>query len=187
MVDIARETIERAARNDMAAFKEIYQAASPFVYSLALRIVPNSADAQEVTQDVFIKIYHHLSSFRFSSAFKTWIYRITVNTAINYHRKYAKEKQRRVNNEHVLDLASSSSSSDEKALQGDHEAQLNMLLGSLTLEHRACIVLREIEGLNYQQMASALSIPVNTVRSRLKRARQALLQAARKESPYELR
>ncbi len=186
MVDIARETIERAAQGDMAAFEEIYKAASPFVYNVALRIASNSMDAQEVTQDVFMKIYHNLKDFRFASTFKTWAYRITVNMAISHYRKRAKEKQSRVYNEYILESTPSDSSADEKALQGDREVQLNALLSALTPEHRTCLVLREIEGLNYQQMATVLKIPINTVRSRLKRARQSLWEQARKEPKNDL-
>jgi RNA polymerase sigma-70 factor, ECF subfamily len=66
--------------------------------------------------------------------------------------------------------------------QSDNQARLNMLLDKLSLEHKSCLVLREIEGLSYQEMAGALNIPVNTVRSRLKRARQALLVEAGRRS-----
>jgi len=186
MNDIALETLERAAKGDIAAFEEVYKAASPFVYNVALRITCHDEDAQEVTQDVFMKIYHNLKDFRFASAFKTWVYRIAVNMAINHYRKHAKEKQSRVHNEYILDSTPSDSSTDEKALQGDCEAQLNALLNVLTPEHRACLVLREIEGLNYQQMATTLKIPVNTVRSRLKRARQSLWEKAGKEPKNDL-
>jgi len=181
MNDIALDVLERASKGDMAAFEQIYREASPLVYNVALRITCNSADAEEVAQDVFIKVYRYLKYFRFSSTLKTWIYRITVNTAINHYRKFAKEKKGRISNEHVFDFISSEASTDEKALQGDYERQLNQLLAALSPEHRACLVLREIEGLNYQQMAATLKIPVNTVRSRLKRARQSLLEQARKE------
>jgi len=186
MNDIAHDILERAANGDMAAFEQIYKAASSFVYNVALRITCNSADAEEVAQDVFMRIYHHLKDFQFSSTFKTWIYRITVNAAINHYRKHIKERRARVNNEHVLDLIPANLSTDEKALQGDYQTQLDQLLKALNPEHRACLVLREIEGLNYQEMATVLRIPVNTVRSRLKRARQSLLDQARKETQNDV-
>lgn len=86
MLDIAKDVLERAAKGDMPAFEQVYKSAGNYVYNLALRITRNSADAEEVTQDVFMKIFHHLKNFQFRSTFKTWVYRIAVNTAINRYR-----------------------------------------------------------------------------------------------------
>jgi RNA polymerase sigma-70 factor (ECF subfamily) len=180
MNEIALDILERASQGDIGAFEEVYKTASGFVYNVALRITRNSADAEETTQDVFMKIYHSLKDFQFRSAFKTWVYRITVNTAINHYRKSAREGKNRVDGDGIVETFADTHSSAEGAMQSDNEAQLNALLEMLSPQHRACVVLREIEGLSYQEMATSLKIPVNTVRSRLKRARQALLEAARK-------
>ena len=180
MQDIALDTLELASHGDMGAFEQIYKAASSFVYNIAFRITRNSANAEEVTQDVFLKIYHNLKGFQFRSAFKTWVYRITVNTAINRYRKSIKEAKNRVDNNGIIESFPGSNSTAEGVIRSDNEARLNALLATLSPEHKACLILREIEGLSYQEMAAALRFPVNTVRSRLKRARQALLDEARK-------
>ena len=83
MEDIPRDIIERAVKGEMAAFEQIYRDTSGFVYRSALRILNNSADAEDVTQDIFMKIHDNLKNFQFRANFKTWVYRITVNTAIN--------------------------------------------------------------------------------------------------------
>lgn len=180
MDDIAVSVLERASRGDMGAFEQIYRTSSSFVYNVALRIARNSADAEEITQDVFMKIYRNLKNFKFRSAFKTWVYRIAVNTAINHYRKFIKEAKNRVDYDSTTKYFPDTSSTAEGVSQNDNEARLNALLEMLSPEHKACLILREIEGLRYQEIAAVLKIPVNTVRSRLKRARQALLDEARK-------
>lgn len=180
MIDIALDTLERASQGDIGAFEQVYKAASGFVYNVAFRITHNNADAEEVVQDVFMKIYHHLKDFQFRSAFKTWVYRITMNTAINRYRKSAREESDRVDYDNISEALPGDHSTAEDVIQSDNEARLNALLELLSPEHKACLILREIEGLSYQEIAVALKIPVNTVRSRLKRARQALLEEARK-------
>ncbi len=180
MDDIAPDILERASQGDIEAFEQVYKATCGFVYNVALRITNNSANAEEVAQDVFMKIYHSLKSFQFRCAFKTWVYRITVNTAINRYRKSIREEKNRVDYDSIIGSLPSSRSTAEDAVRSDNETRLNMLLEMLNPDHKVCLVLREIEGLSYQEIAAALKIPVNTVRSRLKRARQALLEEARK-------
>ena len=183
MNDLALDILERASAGNMDAFEQVYRATSNFVYNVALRITRNSANAEEVTQDVFMKIYRNLKGFGFRSTFKTWVYRITVNTAINHYRKSNKEEKGRVDYDNIIESLPDNRLAREGISQKDNQSQLNALLDKLSPEHKACLILREIEGLSYQEMAGALSIPVNTVRSRLKRARQALLVEAERRSP----
>ncbi|HOW35531.1 MAG TPA: RNA polymerase sigma factor [Candidatus Omnitrophota bacterium] len=180
MNSIVPDVLARASQGDMEAFEQMYKETSGFVYSVALRITRNSVDAEEVTQDVFMKIYHSLKDFEFRSAFKTWIYRITVNAAINRYRKTIREGKGRVNYDNIIESLPGGSLASEEAVQNDNEVRVDALLELLSSEHKSCLILREIEGLSYQEIAAALAIPVNTVRSRLKRAREALLEAARK-------
>jgi RNA polymerase sigma-70 factor (ECF subfamily) len=180
MYDITAQVLEQASRGDMHAFEQIYRATSSFVYNVAFRITCNSADAQEVTQDVFMKIYRNLKGFQFRSAFKTWVYRITVNTAINRYRKSVRESRMRVDDDSIMLSVPSAGSTADNLTQSDDQARLNALLDMLKPEYKTCLILREIQGLSYQEIAESLRIPVNTVRSRLKRARQALLDVVRK-------
>lgn len=180
MEDIPKDIIEKAAKGDMEAFEAIYKASSGFIYRTALRIVNNSADAQEVTQDIFMKIYDKLKYFEFRSNLKTWMYRITVNTAINTYRRNLREKSRRQDFDPVIETEGQSPEFIRQAERSDSEKQLTSLLNMLTAEHRAVIILREIEGLSYEDIAQSLKINLNTVRSRLKRAREALLEFSKK-------
>jgi RNA polymerase sigma-70 factor (ECF subfamily) len=180
MNDIGQDILEKASRGDLEAFEQVYKSVSGFVYNVALRVTRNNADAEEVTQDVFMKIHHNLKSFQFRSSFKTWVYRITVNTAINYYRKCAREGKDKVDYDGIIESLPAACSTTESVIRSENEARLSALMEFLSPEHRTCLILREIEGLSYQEIAVSLKIPVNTVRSRLKRARQALLEEARK-------
>ncbi|MBU0503244.1 MAG: sigma-70 family RNA polymerase sigma factor [Candidatus Omnitrophota bacterium] len=180
MDEISKEILKRASQGDIKAFEEIYGHTSDFVYTLAFKITRNISDAQEVCQDVFMKIYHGLNGFQFRSAFKTWVYRITVNTAINYYRKSARQSKDRLDYDGIIESIPDRRSTAEGAIKSDNEARFNGLVDKLIPEYKACLILREIEGLSYQEIATALKIPINTVRSRLKRARETLLEESGK-------
>ncbi|MFH1398359.1 MAG: RNA polymerase sigma factor [Candidatus Omnitrophota bacterium] len=180
MNDISREILERAGEGDIQAFEEVYRQTSDFVYILAFKVTRNISDAQEVVQDVFMKIYHSLNGFQFRSAFKTWVYRITVNTAINHYRKAARESKDRLDYDGVIETIPDRRSTAEGAIKSDNSVLLAELLDKLIPEYKVCLILREIEGLSYQEIAAVLKIPINTVRTRLKRAREALLEMSGK-------
>ena len=177
MENISKDIITKAAGGDIEAFEDIYRKTSTFVYNVALRITNNSEDADEVTQDVFMKIYRNLKNFNSLSSLNTWIYRITVNTAINR----LKAKKKHIDGRTDYDPAIQPVSQKEGVRNNiDSKERVSLLLSALNPDQRACIVLREIEGLNYREIARAMRININTVRSRLKRARQKLLAFAKK-------
>ncbi|KJJ84920.1 RNA polymerase sigma factor SigE [Candidatus Omnitrophus magneticus] len=181
MKEIDPNILKRAGLGDIAAFEEIYKTASGFVYNLALNITRNQSDAEEVTQDVFIKIYNKLKDFRFQSEFKTWLYRVTVNTAINYYKKSSKDKKNIINDENAIDTVPAENSTIEDIDKNSNVDNLKKLLETLPPEYKTCLILREIEGMSYEEIAGTLKIPLNTVRSRLKRARMCLLKKMGKE------
>ncbi len=177
--DIRAEILELASKGDIGAFEKVYKATSGFVYNVALRVTRNSQDAQEVTQDVFMKIYRNLKNFRFRSSFRTWVYRITVNTAINRYRQSLRENKGKIDYDEVKYNISGAPAEATHMQQDDNKTKLENLLRKLNPEQKACIILREIEGLSYKDISVTLNIPVNTVRSRLKRGREALLEYTR--------
>ncbi len=168
----------KAARGDMAAFEEIYKTASGFVYNVALRITNNPNDADEVTQDVFVKVHKNLRDFGFRSAFKTWIYRITANTALNHCKWRGRREKGNVEYDPAVHDIAAPDCAIAEVDSGDSEKKVAALLEVLDPDQRACIVLREIEGLDYRTIADTLKININTVRSRLKRAREKMMAAA---------
>ncbi|MCC6543669.1 MAG: sigma-70 family RNA polymerase sigma factor [Nitrospirae bacterium] len=180
MHDITGNIIIRASEGDIDAFEMIYREYVDFVSNVACRVVNNRDDAEEVAQDVFLNIYRQLKLFRFESSLKTWIYRITVNTAINYSRKSSKHHSEIAGFIEVSDLVNANERAPDIVGVDFNEKVITSLLNAITPDQRACIVLRSIEGLSYQEIAETLQIPVNTVRSRIKRARETML-ALRKE------
>jgi RNA polymerase sigma-70 factor, ECF subfamily len=148
------------------------------VVELAMRYTRNSADAEDATQETFLKAYRGLRHFRCESAFYTWLYRIASNCARNLLKARRRDLLNKTvdfsdhNNAgrhptHLRELATP----EELALTADIRASVNSALDGLSEEHRTVIRLREIDGLSYQEIASVMSIPVGTVRSRVFRAR----------------
>ena len=177
MEDIAKETLIKASQGDIKAFEEVYKASSSFVYNVALRVVNNREDALEVAQEVFLIVHHKLKDFRFESSFKTWVYRITANLAINYAKKNVRTKTVPFEESFGDVLVENNV---ESQIEREHQEQLvENLLAELNPDQRACVVLREIQGLSYEEIAKALNININTVRSRLKRSRERLLSLKR--------
>ncbi len=185
MKEISREIIELALAGEEGAFEEIYRAYSGFVYSLTLAITSEREEALEVTQEVFIKVFKSLGNFEYRSSFKSWLYRVAVNTALGRLRKHSTEPGTPgVNDdfEALLDLNSPDvECAEKKVLKIENEEKLIALLALLSPEHRECIVLRELQGLSYREISDTLGININTVRTRLVRARLALMKHGRVE------
>ena len=175
MREITRDILTKAAEGSMSAFEEIYRATSGFVYTVAVKIIGNRADAEEVTQDVFVKVHRKLEQFRFRSSFTTWLYRIAVNSAISASRKSAKRRASETEYDDDVAVESGSAARGGSGEREESELRLQSMLAALNPDQRACIVLRGMEGLSYREIADTLGINVNTVRSRLKRAREILV------------
>lgn len=180
MEDIPREVVELAAKGDIAAFEEIYRATSSFVYNTAFQVTRNREDAEEVTQDVFLKVYKELGRFEFRSSLRTWIYRIAVNLAINAYKKSKRRDSRQSELDENMEVADARSRADDGAIREEDAKLINSILDTLNPDHRACVVLRNIEGLSYQEIADTLKININTVRTRLKRARERMIEVFKK-------
>jgi RNA polymerase sigma-70 factor (ECF subfamily) len=156
------------------AFEDIYRCHSGMVYRLALRMVSRVEDAEEITQQVFLAVHRSFKSFEGKSSLKTWIYRIAVNCSLNLLRK------RKVGFEvpwgEDFDPADTRSDLEEKINAEEGRSKIEALLDVLNEDQRVCILLRAQEGLSYEEIASVLRININTVRSRLNRARMILIE-----------
>jgi RNA polymerase sigma-70 factor (ECF subfamily) len=150
------------------------------VVKLVARLLRDPAEAEDVAQEAFVKAYRALASFRGDSAFYTWLYRIAVNTARN---AMASRQRRPLDYEADLSeteqsaVASRMSHSDTpeaSALSDEIHATVNRAVAGLPEDLRTAIILREIEGLSYEEIAAAMDCPVGTVRSRIFRAREAI-------------
>ena len=183
MPDISNDILISASQGDVRSFEAIYKITAGFVYNVAYRIVNNREDAQEVTQEVFLIIYRKLKDFRFDSSFKTWVYRVTANCAVNFAKKTSKTKNKTVQYDDALIAGSVFNEAEEHIDREHHAKTVDELLKAVNPEQRACVVLRNMEGMSYQKIAETLNVNINTVRSRLKRAREKML-AFKKEVVY---
>lgn len=143
------------------------------------RYLGNMEEAKEVCQDVFIKVFRGLPSFQNQCSLKTWIYRITLNTVLNEKRKwYQRVKDRFVGLEGVSQRCFDSIPDPEMSLTlSERSRRINVALRRLREDHRAILVLRDLEGLSYQEISAALGLALGTVKSRLARARQEMKYA----------
>ena len=176
MQEITNDMILKAAKGDMDAFEKIYIAANSFVFNVALRVSGRREDAKEITQDVFVKLYRKLSGFKFESSFKTWVYRITVNTAINTAKKAKRQGKNMLSYDDDIILKNQIEQNASSTTRGEGSQPLEALLSELDLNQRACITLRSIEGLSYKQISEALHVNINTVKTRIKRARESMIK-----------
>ncbi|MCM8594444.1 RNA polymerase sigma factor RpoE [Accumulibacter sp.] len=173
--------VERAQAGDQQAFAVLVSKYQRKVSRLLSRFVRDPAEVEDVAQEAFIKAYRALPAFRGESAFYTWLYRITVNTAKNYlvaqGRRAptstdfdAEEAEGFEDATHLRDI-----NTPERLLHSRQVGEtINAAMDSLPEELRQAIVLREIEGLSYEEIAETMNCPVGTVRSRIFRAREAV-------------
>jgi RNA polymerase sigma-70 factor (ECF subfamily) len=186
MQQIPKEVIAAAADGDIRAFEQIFNAYVDMVFNIALRSSRRREDAQEITQDVFLAVHRKLKDFRMQSSLKTWIYRITVNMTINHLKKESRFRDKAVAFDDALTPAPEGSDIGRAAEREYLNGVTRRLLDALTPEQRVCIVLRNFEGLSYEEIARALGIELNTVRSRLKRAREKLIAVRKEVMAHEL-
>ena len=143
------------------------------------RYLGNWEEAKEVCQDVFIKIFRGIHNFQNNCSLKTWIYRITLNTVLNEKRRwYQRLKDRFLGLDGVVYNRADSLPDPELSVTMDERTRrIHIALRKLRADHRAILVLRDLEGLSYQEISSALGLALGTVKSRLARARQEMKDA----------
>jgi RNA polymerase sigma-70 factor (ECF subfamily) len=157
-----------------AAFGELVRRHQERLFNTVYRLVDNAEDAQDVVQEAFLNAYQSLDGFHGDAAFFTWLYRIAVNAAISLKRKQRvlARIDGREGEPGIEPLDTSELSRPSHALeQAEQERRIRQALGRLSPEHRAVLVLKDMEGEKYETMAEILQIPIGTVRSRLHRAR----------------
>lgn len=168
------QLIEAALKGDSAAFGCLVRKYQDRLYNTMLHVVGSPDDARDVVQDAFVKAFLKLETFRRSSAFYTWLYRIAFNTAmsgVRRRRPIRSLDQRREAGQEPLDASAAPS---ERLEREELAEQVRAALDTLSDEHRLVVVLRDVDGRGYDEIAEILEVPVGTVRSRLHRARMQL-------------
>jgi RNA polymerase sigma-70 factor (ECF subfamily) len=172
----------RLKANDDAAYDELVRTYNGSLFHVAYRMLGDSAEASDIVQEVFLKIFRNINGFKGQSALRTWIFRIAFSEILNRLRWWKRrsrsttvslddDHEGKGNGLHVTD----SSPTPEQALQSrEQEVAIQKALGTLSGEHRSIIVLRDIEGFAYHEIAAVLDISIGTVKSRISRARSDL-------------
>jgi RNA polymerase sigma-70 factor (ECF subfamily) len=178
--------IERLKRGDAAAFEKLVNERSGEIYGLLYRLTENAEEARDLTQETFLRAFQSIVRFRGESDLRTWIYRIAINQARNrwrWWRRRRRDATVSIDAPEIgygrLGLISTLKSNntrdpEQDTLQGERERALHKALGSLKSIYREAVVLRDIEGFAYEEIAATLEISIGTVKSRLARGRQEL-------------
>ena len=184
--DTDQQLVQRAQRGDLRAFDLLVLKYQGRIAALVSRYVSDAGEVEDVTQEAFIKAYRALGKFRGDSAFYTWLYRIAANAAKNH----LVAKGRRPGADATIEDAEgfeeggmlSESASPEALAMGNELAEVvESALNALPNELKAALMLREFDGLSYDDIADVLGCPVGTVRSRIFRAREAIDQRVKEQ------
>jgi RNA polymerase sigma-70 factor (ECF subfamily) len=184
--DTDQQLVQRAQRGDLRAFDLLVLKYQGRIAALVSRYVSDAGEVEDVTQEAFIKAYRALGKFRGDSAFYTWLYRIAANAAKNH----LVAKGRRPGADATIEdaegfdeggLLSESASPEALAMGGELAEVVESALNALPNELKAALMLREFDGLSYDDIADVLGCPVGTVRSRIFRAREAIDQRVKEQ------
>ena len=177
-----RELVESARKGDRDAFRTLFERYHRRAYALAFGVLRHQDDALDVVQDAFIKAHKYLDKFEGNSSFYTWLYRIVMNLAIDHLRKHRRAKPVELAEQPLEEgggiaeealLPKMLGGNPGRALMDKEiRARIDEALGELSENHRAVLVMRELEGMSYEEMAQAMSCSKGTIMSRLFHARK---------------
>ncbi len=178
-----RSVVLRHRYGDQQAFDEVYREFAPMVYNLTLRMSGSPERAQDLSQEVFLRVFRSLGRFKGKSSLKTWVYRITVNHC------RSKLGRRRLPTESLVDgegrereLIDPRRDPEERAMSGATRSEIRQALLGVEPVYREALILRDLEELTYQEIAEVLKVRLGTVRSRIARGR-AQLKLSLEKSP----
>jgi RNA polymerase sigma-70 factor (ECF subfamily) len=170
-----RILIQQCQQGDKTAYEHIFLKYKDMVYNVAYGVLSDVEDAEDMTQEVFLHVLEKISQFRFKSSFSTWLYRVVVNMCLNERRKLKKRNLGAAElEERYEQIRPSISTPEDEILKKERMSQVQYALATLKDAHRTIIVLREMEGLSYEEIAKVLKCSTGRVKSRLHEARMEL-------------
>ncbi|MBV6271419.1 RNA polymerase sigma factor RpoE [Alcaligenaceae bacterium CGII-47] len=184
--EVDMELVARVQRGDRRAFDLLVLKYQRKIMRLLSRMIREPADVEDVAQETFIKAYRALPQFRGDSAFYTWLYRVAINTARNWQAASNRRPQTVSSFENddgetfnQIDSLTDESTPESLAVTRQIAQTVNDAINALPEDLRTAIVLREIEGMSYEDIATSMACPIGTVRSRIFRAREAIAERLR--------
>lgn len=172
LVDTDHDVIEGCQRGDEEAFRELFESHKDKVYSIALRYAGDRAAAMDISQDTFLKLMDRIGQFRGESSFDSWLYRLVVNSCLDYRRR--QKRWMPMVEEFFDSFRATEPTPLQELMQDERQQQVQDVVAKLTPEHRMIVVLRYTEGLSYEEIAEILNCSRGTVASRLNRAHKVL-------------
>src|SRR5829696_10421471 len=168
----------RASRGDVEAFRMLVQEHSGLVYRVALRIL-GVEDAQDASQEVWVRVWRNIKNFRGDSAFSTWLHKITVTTSLSFRRKESRRRAHEVDEEmtYLSEPSGGDADPEEAALDAERRGEIQVALGNVRAEHRAAMVMRHMDGLSCAEISEVLGVPDGTVKGWASRGRSAMFAA----------
>jgi RNA polymerase sigma-70 factor (ECF subfamily) len=180
--DPLAELVTASQEGDQHAYAKLVEATQSDVYNLALSVLRNQQDAEDAVQDIYLRVWRALPGFRGQARFRTWLYRVALNTCLNIRRSLQQDL-RQVDSEASLDQAAGEGESPtEIALQIERRRRLWSHVSGLPEKYRLVIALFYQQQLSYREIAQILALPLGTVKSHLNRARAALAKRLRPHS-----
>lgn len=176
------EVIERARKGDDGAFNQMVAAYRKRILGTIARLIGRPEDVEDVGQEVFLRLYYSLDQLRTPEVFEPWLYRLTVNAAYDYMRKQRRRRESRMSDlseQQVMmaDASAGGKERQEEVRRTQIREFVQSLLGQVSEEDRALLVLKEVEGLSLKEMEKIYKVNENALKVRLFRARQRVLKA----------
>lgn len=183
-----KKLIKKASKGDIDAFEKLIETHQKRAYNIALKFMKDPEDAQDVSQQAFIKIFKHIKTFNFKSSFNTWMYRIIVNVCIDTINKNKKNRVYSLDNpiettegEINIDIRDDTNKPEDIIEKKETKELVHNAIDRLDDIYKTIIILRDIEGFSYKEISEILEISIGTVKSRIKRGRDKLRVILKKE------
>jgi len=177
-----KEIIQKVIDGDRNAFEDLVLANQKNVYNLALKMTRNEDDALDISQEAFVKAFQQLKNFRGDSKFSVWLYRLTYNLCIDFLRKKPKTNTISLTYDDEsgdstpLDIPDLRDLPEDNAIRNETRETIKEGINELADDHREVLVMREVTGMSYDEIATTLNVSIGTVKSRLARARLKLVE-----------
>ncbi len=176
--------IDEAKMGNFESFGDLVTMYEKKIYNYCLRMTNRREDAEDLTQEVFVRVYKGLKGFQGNSQFSTWIFRIAHNICIDHYRKskftmVSLSQPKNEEDQREIDLPSEDPTPEEEALRKEQQEFLLKCIGELRPEYKTVIILRDLQHHSYEEIAEILDVPLGTVKSHISRARSALREAVR--------